>query len=184
MNLEKIKIENIFIRAFLGELIGTYILCFIGNGATHEAVIQGTHQGFSVENRVREFEGNHSSVHVPLAFGLAVAIGIFSCAGVIGGHINPAVSFAHAILGKMDKNTKRNWSLFGVVVSAQLLGGFLASAVLYSIYSTGEEFLKLNNATTGTGSPACFFDLTFSGFKSLKSGAKWSLLHMANRYIQ
>ena len=37
----KFKIGNIFARAFIGELIGTYILCFIGNGAVHEATIQG-----------------------------------------------------------------------------------------------------------------------------------------------
>jgi len=40
---------------------------------------------------------------VCLAFGFAVAFGVYASAGVSGGHINPAVTMAMFTLGKLGK---------------------------------------------------------------------------------
>jgi len=41
---------------------------------------------------------------VCLAYGLAVSFGIYASAGVSGGHVNPAVTIAMAILGLGQNN--------------------------------------------------------------------------------
>ena len=45
-------------------------------------------------------EKSNSSIHGALCGGLGVAIGIFISAGASGGHLNPGVTVAHAVLGK------------------------------------------------------------------------------------
>ena len=45
-------------------------------------------------------ETSNSSIHGPLCGGLGVAIGISISAGASGGHLNPGVTVAHAVLGK------------------------------------------------------------------------------------
>ena len=45
-------------------------------------------------------EESNSSIHGPLCGGLGVAMGIFISAGASGGHLNPGVTVAHAVLGK------------------------------------------------------------------------------------
>ena len=45
-----------------------------------------------------------------------------------GGHINPAVSFAMCLFGKMK------WFKLPFYAGAQFLGGFAGAAVLFGIY--------------------------------------------------
>lgn len=45
-----------------------------------------------------------------------------------GGHVNPAISFAMCITGKMA------WSKFPVYVLMQFLGAFVGSATVYGVY--------------------------------------------------
>ena len=132
---EKVKIEQPYIRFFLGELLGTFILVFIGNGASHAAALDPT----------------LSSLHQPLAYGLGCALGIFSCAGVCGGHINPAITVAHVILGKLGSTWRSNLSAALVIVSGQFLGGFVASGVVHAIYIDTEHYLNGENATSLVG---------------------------------
>ncbi|KAB1277826.1 Aquaporin-9 [Camelus dromedarius] len=59
---------------------------------------------------------------------MAVAMAIYVTGGVSGGHVNPAVSFAMCLFGRMK------WVKFPFYVGAQLLGAFAGSAVLFGIY--------------------------------------------------
>ncbi|CBY11513.1 unnamed protein product [Oikopleura dioica] len=87
---EKSKLRRIFgtqnniLRIALAEFLGTFILCLIGLGAVHEAQVSQT-----------------GTLGVCLAFGFAVAFGVYASAGVSGGHINPAVTMAMFTLGKL-----------------------------------------------------------------------------------
>ena len=64
-------------------------------------------------------------------YGFALMIGILVSGGVSGGHLNPAVTLAMAVLRKCS------WIQVPIYMLAQYLGAFLAAAVLYGIYADG-----------------------------------------------
>ena len=68
-----------FKRIFLGEIIGTFILVFIGCGSVSLAVI---------------YELIHSLIEVALFWTLGVILGIYASMKLSGAHLNPAVSIA------------------------------------------------------------------------------------------
>lgn len=101
---------------YLAEALGTFGLVFAGPGA---AAVNAASDG-SVE-----------TVGVGLCFGFAVMTAIFAFGHISGAHINPAVSFAFRLLGRIDN------SRFAGYVIAQLAGGALAGLAIYAIL--GEE---------------------------------------------
>ncbi|KAM6149375.1 aquaporin-9 [Erethizon dorsatum] len=70
-------------------------------------------------------------ITINAGFAMAVAMAIYATGGVSGGHINPAVSFALCLFGRMK------WSKLPFYVGAQFLGAFAGSAVLFGIYYEG-----------------------------------------------
>ena len=105
-------------RKYLAEFIGTFVLVFCGCGA---AVALGC-QGQLV---------NAAYIGTALAFGLSIVAMAYSIGNVSGCHVNPAVSLAMWIDGKLE--TK---DLAGYIV-AQCLGAIVAAAVLGSIVGFG-----------------------------------------------
>jgi aquaporin Z len=97
------------VKKYVAELIGTFVLVFMGCGS---AVLAGRYTGF---------------VGVSLAFGLSVLAMAYAIGGISGCHINPAVSIAMLIAGKMKaKDTV-------IYVVMQCIGGIIGAAVLYVI---------------------------------------------------
>ncbi|NCC99202.1 MAG: aquaporin [Bacteroidia bacterium] len=96
-------------KKYLCELIGTFVLVFGGCGT---AIFAGGNVGF---------------LGVALAFGLTIVAMAYGIGGISGAHLNPAVSFGIYINGKMSGKD------FGGYVIAQVLGGLLASAILFFI---------------------------------------------------
>lgn len=94
--------ENL--KPALAELIGTFILVFIGAGAGAQ--------------------GAGGILGVALAHGVALMVIIYALGAVGGGHVNPAVTFAIALGGKM------RWSLAVWYWVAQIVGAVLASLAL------------------------------------------------------
>ncbi|EPQ18347.1 Aquaporin-9 [Myotis brandtii] len=70
-------------------------------------------------------------VTINVGFAMAVVMAIYVTGGVSGGHINPAVSFAMRLFGRMK------WFKFPFYVGAQFLGAFVGSAILFGIYYDG-----------------------------------------------
>jgi aquaporin TIP len=91
----------------LAEFIGVLLFLFVGCGAVVTITgVLGTGPGSDAA----------ALVAIALAFGLVLAIVIGATAAISGGHINPAVTFAAVITGRMKLSV-------GVVyVAAQLLG--------------------------------------------------------------
>jgi aquaporin Z len=98
-------------RKYCAELIGTFVLVFMGCGS---AVIAGYAIGY---------------VGVSFAFGLSVLAMAYAIGGISGCHINPAVSIAMFATGKMKLK-----DLIAYVLM-QCLGAIVASAILYWIAS-------------------------------------------------
>merc|ERR1712002_1312489 len=78
---------------------------------------------------IAQFKGMGGSpfMHVAFGYGLALTLGILVSGGVSGGHLNPAVTLAMAVLKKCS------W----IQVPIYMLAQFLAAAVLYGIYADG-----------------------------------------------
>jgi aquaporin Z len=102
-------------KKYLAELIGTAVLVFVGCGA----VI------FS------QFGGALPIGILPigLAFGLAVTAMAYTVGPISGCHINPAVTVAMLVAGRMKQS-----EAIGYII-AQFIGGIVGAAVLYVVAS-------------------------------------------------
>ena len=94
-------------RALAAEAAGSFWFFFIGAGA----IVNGG-----------------GLLDVALAHGLALAVAISALGALSGGHFNPAVTFALAIVGKHP------WSRLPTYWAAQLIGGVLAGFALRWVF--------------------------------------------------
>ncbi len=96
-------------KKYIAEFIGTLVLVLFGTGV---AVITG---------------GN--LVATALAFGLAIVAEAYAIGKISGCHVNPAVSLAMLITGKMNKKDFAGYAV------AQVLGAIAGTAILFFILS-------------------------------------------------
>src|SRR5215472_13334168 len=101
---------------YAAELFGTFVLVFAGLGA---AVLGGLQFGI---------------VGVALAFGLALMAMVYVVGPISGCHINPAVTFGMWLSKRMSQK-----DMFGYWI-AQVIGGIIASGVVYFIASDQKGF--------------------------------------------
>lgn len=107
-------------RAALAEFIATLLFIFLGAGTV--VVTGGLDQGNLTSARL---------VAIALAHGLAIALLVSATARVSGAHINPAVTFAALITGKIDLPRAIAYviaQLVGAVVGAVLLAGAIPAS--------------------------------------------------------
>ena len=109
-------------KKYVAEFIGTFVLVFFGTGI---AVVS-----------------NGNLVATALAFGLAIIAEAYVIGNISGCHVNPAVSLAMLISGKMKRED------FAYYVIAQILGALLGTGILFLILS-GTSF-----GTTSLGANA------------------------------
>ena len=101
-------------KKYLAEFIGTFILVFLGTGT---AVVLGGYTGGTES-------GFLGVVAIALAFGLSIVAAAYAIGHISGCHVNPAVSLAVLMSGKMS--TKE---FIGYII-AQVLGALAGSSVL------------------------------------------------------
>jgi aquaporin Z len=98
-------------KKYIAEMLGTGILVFIGVGS---AVIAGGKVGF---------------LGIALAFGLVLLTLVYAIGSISGCHVNPAVSIAMLVAGKMNgKNA------LGYIV-AQCIGAIIGAGLLFLVAS-------------------------------------------------
>lgn len=122
-------------QKYIAELLGTFALVFIGCGS---AVIAGGYIGF---------------LGISLAFGLTVLAMVYAIGGISGCHINPAITIAMFVNGKIKGKDA------GAYIAAQCAGAIMGSAVLFAIMSgqSGWEVADgLGQNGYGANSPAEF----------------------------
>jgi len=96
-------------KKYAAELVGTFVLVFIGCGS---ATLAGKYIGF---------------VGIAFAFGLSVLTMVYAIGGISGCHINPAISISMLASGRMKpKDTV-------IYVIVQCVGAVIAAAVVYAI---------------------------------------------------
>ena len=123
-------------KKYLAELVGTFVLTFLGCGA---AVALGCGADTA------------SVVGTAIAFGLAVVAMAYTIGGISGCHINLAITLGVFLSGRM---TAKDCGMYMVF---QVIGAILAAAVLAGIVGTvGVDGI----ITTKTGANACAFGVT------------------------
>ena len=112
---------------YLAELIGTFIMIFIGTGSI---MID------SIHNQI----GN---IGIGLSFGVSVMFVVYAIGSVSGAHINPAVSIAFWLDKKLMTKDLIPYIFF------QIVGGILASTLLFLLLpeskTMGETLVQYNN---------------------------------------
>lgn len=111
---------------FISELLGTFFLVLIGDGAIAAYVFTG--------RQVDLFT-------VCFAFGVAAMVATYTSSKLSGAQLNPAVTIAFAL------DNKVKWSLVPVYIAAQYLGGFLAALLLFLNYYEAIQSLDGGNHT-------------------------------------
>jgi aquaporin Z len=110
-------------KKYLAELIGTMSLVLFGCGA---AVISG--------GNIDGGPAGLGLLGISLAFGLAVVAMAYTIGGISGCHINPAITIAMLVAGKINGK-----DAVGYIVG-QFAGAVAGAGILYLIYSGGGNF--------------------------------------------
>lgn len=117
-------------KKYVSEFLGTLVLVLFACGTAALVQVNGA-------------EANTAYLLTALSFGLAFIAVYYIIGSISGCHINPAVSLAMKITGKMD--SKEFWSYF----LAQLLGSITGAALLVYLLGTesglGANMLYQNN---------------------------------------
>jgi glycerol uptake facilitator protein len=101
---------------YLAEFVGTALLILFGNGVVANVVLART-------------KGNNAGwIVITVGWGLAVFIGAFTSAKYSGAHLNPAVTVAMALAGKLSLA-----KVVGYIV-AQMLGAIVGAVFVFLFY--------------------------------------------------
>lgn len=111
------------VNKLLAEAWGTFILVFSVIGAALFATI----------NQIQP--NGAGFIGVAFALGLGVLIAAYTVGSVSGGHFNPAVTIGLAIAGRAS------WKDVPGYIVAQIIGGAVASSILYIIAANGQPGL-------------------------------------------
>ena len=124
-------------KKYLAEAVGTMVLVLMGCGAAVSL-------GCDPVNNIPAVVGTS------LAFGLAVVAMAYAIGGISGCHINPAITLACLLQGRISGKDALGY------VCGQLVGAFIGSAILFaitgnveSLEGTGANDLQAGVSVTG-----------------------------------
>jgi glycerol uptake facilitator len=139
----------------IAELIGTWVLVFLGTGSVVTMVVF-----FKSLDAVNQA----ALLLIGISFGVAVLVMIYAFGHISGTHINPAVSIALWITGRFPTKDMVTY------VIAQLIGGFLASATIYALWGSRAVDAGLGITLPGAGvsyTQAIFVEIVLTFFLGL-----------------
>lgn len=128
--------ENLNIKKYLAEFLGTFCLVFCGTGA------------IVIHQECGEAIGH---IGIAITFGLIVATMIYAFGPVSGAHLNPAVSLALSLARRFE------FAQLLPYIIAQTAGALTASSVLQLMFPASETL----GATLPAGSAFTSFILEF-----------------------
>ncbi|HXB56584.1 MAG TPA: MIP family channel protein [Vicinamibacteria bacterium] len=101
-------------RTAVAEFLGTFVLILFGTAVVAQVVLSG---------------GSHGTyLSINIGWGLAVTMAVYVAGGVSGAHLNPALTLALAVHGRLP------WRRVLAYCGAQIAGAFAASAVTFVVY--------------------------------------------------
>lgn len=117
------------IRALVAELLGTFILVFVGSMGVWAYAMASSSQGDPLM----------AILMIPFAFGLGLMVAIAIAGPASGGHFNPAVTLAALFDGRVD------WKNALGYVAAQIFGALGASLTLMLLSSSAVVSATVNH---------------------------------------
>lgn len=144
----------------LAEFLGTFVLVLLGCGSVAVAIA-----GLPGSDRQTEAFGAANWLIIAFGWGFGVVFGVYIAGGVTGAHINPAVTLAFA--------TRRGfpWWKVGPYMFAQVVGGFIAAALVYFTYSWAIDAFNAKSGVSRGESLDTF--AIFATFPAKYLGASW-----------
>ncbi|GAB5410524.1 MAG: glycerol uptake facilitator protein GlpF [Balneolaceae bacterium] len=123
-------------EAYLGEILGTFLLMVLGLGVNANVSLKQT------------YGSDGGWLLINWGWGIAVFVAVFVSAEISGAHINPAVTFGLAMVGKFS------WVLVPGYIIAQMIGAILAASLVWVHYKdhfeeTEDQATKLGVFSTG-----------------------------------
>jgi aquaporin Z len=106
------------LKKSVSEILGTFALVFCGTGAIVIDNVTG---------------GAVSHVGVAITFGLIVMAMIYGLGEISGAHLNPAVSIAFTLAGRLPIK------VLGMYITSQIIGAFLASITLKLLFPADDR---------------------------------------------
>ncbi len=106
----------------MAEFFGTMVLILFGDGCV---------ASFALFNKVSTNPFANTWLIIIFGWGFAVMLGIYVSGAISGAHLNPAVTLGFAVTRRFP------WSKVGPYMLAQVLGAFVAAAILYFVYQGG-----------------------------------------------
>jgi glycerol uptake facilitator protein len=114
---------------FVGEFFGTFLLVFFGCGSVCAAVTTGAQVGV---------------FQVAIVWGLGIATAIYLTGALSGAHLNPSVTVSMAVWSDFPKSRVLPY------IATQMLGAFVASAVLFGVFGGAlAEYERANGIVRG-----------------------------------
>ena len=148
----------------IGEFFGTFMVVFFGCGSVCASVLTGAQVGV---------------FQVAIVWGLGIATAICLVGALSGAHLNPAVTVSMAAWSDFPKGR------IAPYVAAQVLGAFVAAAMLYSIFGDAlaafERANHLVRGQSGSEASAMVFGEYFPspGGKALTDAARGRITPLA-----
>lgn len=125
--------SNLTLRDMSAEFLGTMVLMLFGLGVNAQVTLGKVSVPLSegelgrYVGKITEFQyGDYLSIN--FGWGVAVMLAVYVAGGVTGAHINPAVTIAMACRRTLP------WNRVVPFIAAQMLGAFVASAIVYGVY--------------------------------------------------
>ena len=134
--------QNKNLQKYVSEVIGTYILVFVGTASVATALYIGVLMGI---------------FQVAILWGIGLALAIYATAPHSGAHLNPAITLALYFLRKNDMDI---FQVFGYIAS-QLVGAILAGISVLIIFGPFINRFEILNKITRGGEGS---ELTASAF--------------------
>ena len=99
-------------KSYWAEVLGTFVLCFIGQGAIV----------------INQFTGGQPGLlGIAIAHGLALAVMVSTLGATSGGHFNPAVTFGFVVTGRQSMTSAITYWI------SQIMGAVVASFLLRAV---------------------------------------------------
>ncbi|KAJ3373287.1 glycerol channel [Allomyces arbusculus] len=105
---------HVALREYLAEILGTFMLVAVGEGAVAQTVLSKGEQG--------------NALSVRFGFAAGITLGVLLAGDISGGHLNPAVTIAMAVHRGFP------WTKVPGYLIAQGIGAFLGAAIIFACY--------------------------------------------------